>query len=107
MDELFLLTTLKDSVEVNEKQRKSQYRGISKNGKCWQVQMSIFNTKFYLCQLQNEKMAAKLYDFVMIQNKGLNSRLNFSYTNAELLAILTNESILKMKKEKAGVGQEK
>jgi hypothetical protein len=35
----------------------------------------------------------------MIQNKGLNSRLNFDYTKAELLAILTNDSILKIRQE--------
>ena len=58
--------------------------------------MAINHNKIYLCQLKDEKMAAKLYDYVMIQNRGLNSRLNFSYTKAELLAILINRSVLEI-----------
>ena len=47
-------------------------------------------------------MAAKLYDIIMVQNKGLSARLNFSYTKAELLAILCNGSILELRSNKRG-----
>ena len=42
-------------------------------------------------------MGARLYDIAMIQNLGIQSRLNFSYTKAELLSILLNKNILELK----------
>lgn len=80
--------------------RGSLYRGVSRNGKSWQVLIMIDSEKIYLCTTDNPHMAAKLYDYVIIQAKGLSSKLNFSYTKSELLAILFEQSIVEVKKQK-------
>lgn len=43
--------------------------------------------------------AALLYDLAIIQAKGKSSKINFDYTRAQLLAILFEKSIVKVKKE--------
>jgi hypothetical protein len=64
------------------------YRGVSVNGKAWQVLIMIDSEKIYLCTLNDPIKGAQLYDLAIIQAKGLNSKINFSYTKVQLLAIL-------------------
>jgi len=54
----------------------------------------IDNEKIYLCTNDDPHQAAVLYDFVIIQAKGLNSRINFNYTKAEVLGIIFQKSIV-------------
>lgn len=54
----------------------------------------IDSEKIYLCTTDNPHQAAQLYDAVIIQAKGLGAKLNFSYTKSELLAILSQKSIV-------------
>ena len=44
--------------------------------------MSIYQNKIYLCQLDDQEMAARLYDIAIIQNKGLHATTNFNYTKS-------------------------
>lgn len=60
----------------------------------------IDSEKIYLCTSDDPYQAALLYDIVIIQAKGLNSKINFNYTKEELLAILFEKSIVQIKKQK-------
>ena len=80
--------------------RGSIYRGVSRNGKSWQVLIMIDSEKIYLCTTEDPQLAALLYDIVIIQAKGLSARVNFNYTKRELLGILFTESLLEIKKRK-------
>ena len=51
----------------------------------------------YLCTADSSHQAAQLYNAMIIQAKGLGTRLNFSYIKSELLAILFQKSIVQMK----------
>jgi hypothetical protein len=47
--------------------RGSRFRGISKNGRSWQILIMKEKRKKYLGALRNEEDAAKFYDKVAIQ----------------------------------------
>ena len=79
--------------------RGSRYRGVSINGKCWQVLIMIDQRKIYLCSTHDVDRAARLYDLAIIQSKGLGSKINFDYNKAQLLAILFEPSIVEMRCE--------
>ena len=59
--------------------------------------MAIEKSKIYLCSLENQDFGARLYDIAMIQNLGINCRLNFSYNKAEVLSTLLNKNIINIK----------
>lgn len=50
----------------NKKFRGSKFRGVSRNGKLWQVLIMIKNKKRYVGSYTNELEAAKAYDFTSI-----------------------------------------
>ena len=79
--------------KFHNKYRGSLYRGVSRNGKSWQILIMIDSEKIYLCTTDNPHQAAILYDYVIIQAKGLGSKINFEYTKLDLLAILFEKSI--------------
>lgn len=60
----------------------------------------IDSEKIYLCTTDDPRQAAQLYDYVIIQAKGLGSKINFNYSKAELLAVLFEKSIVQVKKQK-------
>lgn len=96
---------LKGSPKVNhgkssEQYRGSIFRGVSRNGRSWQVLIMIETEKIYLCTTENPHLAALLYDIVIIQCKGKQAKVNFNYTKKELLAILFTESLIEVKKRK-------
>ena len=76
--------------KFHNKYRGSIYRGVSRNGKSWQILIMIDSEKIYLCTTNDPHIAALLYDIVVIQAKGLNSKVNFMYSKDELLSILFN-----------------
>jgi hypothetical protein len=82
-------------VFIERNKRKSQYRGVSKNGYQWQVLMSINNNKYYLGSYPSEELAARIYDIVAIKNRGLKARTNFVYNNNQIKKICENEIDLK------------
>jgi len=60
--------------------RGSSFRGVSKNGKKWQVQLLGNLRKHYIGSIQNEERAARIYDRHAILTHGLRAKTNFSYT---------------------------
>lgn len=51
--------------------RGSIFRGVSRNGRSWQVLVMVESEKLYLCTTENPHLAALIYDLVTIQSKGL------------------------------------
>lgn len=74
--------------EDGKRFRGSKYRGVSVNGKSWQVFIVINKIKWYAGWVNTEHEAAALYDKLAIIFHGLKAKTNFSYTKAEVLSIL-------------------
>ena len=75
---------------ISKSSRGSKYRGVSKNGKKWQVQLLGNLRKRYLGSISSEQAAAKLYDYYAILTHGLNAKTNFSYTKLEVQNLVEN-----------------
>ena len=58
----------------------------------------IKNTKTYFGQHPNEEVAARMYDLINIQLKGLEAKTNFEYTKSFLLSLLFENSFIEIKK---------
>eukprot|EP00347_Sterkiella_histriomuscorum_P024328 403331510 len=71
--------------------RGSQYRGVSKNGKKWQVQLLGNLKKHYIGSISTELKAAKIYDRHAIQTHGLRAKTNFQYTKQQIEQILDRQ----------------
>ena len=69
---------------ISKSSRGSKYRGVSKNGKKWQVQLLGNLRKRYIGSISSEQEAAKLYDYYAILTHGLNAKTNFSYSKAQV-----------------------
>lgn len=82
--------------------RGSTFRGISKNGRQWQVIVFIDRQKTYLCISNIKARAARLYDVAVIQAKGLDAQVNYDYSKAQLLAILFQPSLIDLKAQMKG-----
>lgn len=70
--------------------RGSKFRGVSKNGKQWQVFIMIGKSKRYIGIVGNELDAARYYDALAIQNHGIRAKTNFEYSKTQILEILDN-----------------
>lgn len=68
-----------NDVIVEKKKRSSLYRGVSKNGSNWQVIISSKYSKGYIGVFKSQEIAARIYDFISIKNKGIKARTNFEY----------------------------
>eukprot|EP00352_Strombidinopsis_acuminata_P009040 CAMPEP_0176355488 /NCGR_PEP_ID=MMETSP0126-20121128/13323_1 /TAXON_ID=141414 ORGANISM="Strombidinopsis acuminatum, Strain SPMC142" /NCGR_SAMPLE_ID=MMETSP0126 /ASSEMBLY_ACC=CAM_ASM_000229 /LENGTH=88 /DNA_ID=CAMNT_0017708145 /DNA_START=777 /DNA_END=1043 /DNA_ORIENTATION=- len=55
---------------TKKKTRSSKYKGVSKNGLMWQVQIGSVSTKRYMGRFENEIEAAQYYDKQKILQKG-------------------------------------
>ena len=88
----------KTNTKYNKKsKRSSSYKGVSKNGKKWQVLLNSNRKKFYLGCYYSEKTAAKIYDYATINLKGKNAKTNFFYNNDEFENL---KNIIKLKSTK-------
>ena len=72
------------------------------NGNQWQTIINIDNIKTYLCSTNEANKAAYLYDITIIQIKGIKAKTNFEYTKLQILCILLEKNILKLKKMQKG-----
>lgn len=82
-----ITNTNKKSIKNNlflESLRSSQYRGVSKNGKQWQVLIMVKNQKLYLGTFKTELEAARHYDYYSIKHHGIKAKTNFYYDKGEL-----------------------
>lgn len=59
--------------------RGSKYRGVSRNGKTWQVLIMVNRNKNYLGNFKSEDEAAKAYDEYAMKYHKNKARLNFSH----------------------------
>ena len=59
--------------------RGSKYRGVSRNGKTWQVLIRINRNKNYIGNFKSEDEAAKAYDEYAMKFHKNKARLNFSH----------------------------
>ena len=59
--------------------RGSKYRGVSRNGKTWQVLIMINRNKNYIGNFKSEDEAARAYDEYAMKFHKNKARLNFSH----------------------------
>jgi hypothetical protein len=78
--------------KISKSDRGSQYRGVSKNGKKWQVQLLGNLKKHYIGSIISEERAARIYDRHAILTHGLRAKTNYSYSKKHILAILDKEA---------------
>ncbi|CDW76020.1 ap2-like ethylene-responsive transcription factor ant-like [Stylonychia lemnae] len=88
-DQLILQSKLKR--KQTKSSRGSQYRGVSKNGKKWQVQLLGNLKKHYIGSISTEIKAARIYDKHAILTHGLRAKTNFQYTKSQIDRILEQE----------------
>ena len=58
--------------------RSSCYRGVSKNGKKWQVLLMNGQKKYYFGSYSSEELAAKIYDLFSMKFRGDKATTNFN-----------------------------
>ena len=64
--------------------RRSCYRGVSKNGKNWQVLLRKNNINYYLGNYSSEENAAKIYDIFNLYLRGNKATTNFFYSEQKI-----------------------
>ena len=76
------------SQKIRKSNRHSNYRGVSRNGKKWQVMIIGSIKKKYFGGIINENEAAVFYDKLSILTNGLAAKTNFNYTKSDLIAMI-------------------
>lgn len=69
---------------------RSQYIGVSRNGRAWQSLISIRKRKTYIGTYEDERHAALAFDFYSILLCGLSAVTNWNYTKDDILGMLHN-----------------
>ena len=87
---------IKEKLAEGRKQRSSKFRGVSKNGKNWQVLIMIKQKKRYIGNFSNEEEAARIYDKIAIQFHGSKAKTNFQYSEDEINSILALPKLQKL-----------
>ena len=64
---------------IKKRFRKSMYRGVTKNGKKYQVIISYKKNSKYYGVYPTDEIAARAYDIISIKNKGIKACTNFKY----------------------------
>ena len=82
---------------ISKKKRSSRYRGVSKNGKKWQV-LAMFNkSKNYIGSYNSEEYAAKIYDILSLKYRRTKARTNFKYNDEQIKMIKDTDIDIKLK----------
>lgn len=68
-----------NALTVDNCRRRSQYTGVSRNGRNWQVLVNMGKDKKYIGSYTSEKEAAIAYDFYTIWLHKMKAKTNFSY----------------------------
>ena len=84
---IFNIKKIRDKEKEAEEEKKkkkyiyrgSKYRGVSRNGKTWQVLIMINRNKNYIGNFKSEDEAAKAYDEYAMKFHKNKARLNFSH----------------------------
>lgn len=90
------LFRIKEKLAEERKPRSSKFRGVSKNGKQWQVLIMIKQKKRYIGNFSNEEEAAREYDKIAIQFHGPKAKTNFLYNEDEIKTILNSPKLEKL-----------
>lgn len=90
------LDIIKEKLAEERKPRSSKYRGVSKNGKHWQVLIMIKQKKRYIGNFSDEEEAAREYDKIAIQFHGPKAKTNFQYNEDEINSILASPKLKKL-----------
>lgn len=83
--------------KIRKRKRGSKYRGVSKNGRKWQVLMMFHRSMFYIGTYSSEELAARVYDILAIKNKGVKAITNFSYNSKQITNIISKDIDIKAK----------
>ena len=73
---------------IKKESRASKFRGVSRNGVQWQVQLGNTLSKRYIGSAPSEEEAARLYDRKAILTNGLKAKTNYTYTKRQIEYIL-------------------
>lgn len=90
-DENQVLITAKPknrSTKIRKSNRHSRFRGVSLNGKKWQVMIMGQIKKKYFGGISTEREAAIFYDKLSILTNGLAAKTNFNYRKCDLMRIM-------------------
>ena len=90
------INIIQQKLAEERKPRSSKFRGVSKNGKQWQVLIMIKQKKRYIGNFNNEIEAAREYDKIAIQFHGLKAKTNFEYTEDEINSIIASPKLEKL-----------
>jgi len=90
------LDMIKEKLAEERKPRSSKFRGVSKNGKHWQVLIMIKQKKRYIGNFCDEEEAAREYDKIAIQFHGPKAKTNFQYNEEEINSILAAPKLKKL-----------
>ena len=77
------------SQKIRKSNRHSKFRGVSLNGKKWQVMIMGSIKKKYFGGIDTEREAAVFYDKLSILTNGLAAKTNFNYTKSDLQRIMS------------------
>ena len=92
------LVKTKKNNDIDEiKKRKSLYRGVSKNGNKWQAIITYKQNKGYAGVYPTEELAARVYDFISIKNRGIKAKTNFQYNLHQMQIIKETDFDFKTK----------
>lgn len=76
------------STKLRKSNRHSRFRGVSLNGKKWQVMIMGIQSKKYFGAINTEREAAIFYDKLSILTNGLAAKTNFNYRKCDLQKIM-------------------
>jgi hypothetical protein len=88
-EEIIFYDHKKGKDRVNASKRRSRFIGVCKNGPHWQALISIRQKKTYIGTYTTQEEAASAYDFYCMVVHCLRAKTNFSYTRAEVDALIT------------------
>ena len=77
------------SQKIRRSNRHSRFRGVSLNGKKWQVMIMGPLTKKYFGGISSERDAAIFYDKLCILTNGLGAKTNFNYRKYDLSRMMS------------------
>ena len=79
MNKYLINKKTKKNYSPKKRIRKSIYRGVTKNGKKYQVILSYKRNNKYYGVYPTGEIAARAYDIISIKNKGIKAKTNFKY----------------------------